>query len=257
MNSSFFFRKLCHVTVVMDNSFIEAIGDGNVEHAMQKSLLNFDEVNAILRSADFDDDRLPDNVGISIGLVVTLDSPNKKLGAISMLPIKDPVNPLEILQKFASINLVRQSCLNILLIGHPFIDQFLGVSFTATKNIFDRFKHVGICAGNSIFIPSLNALVVTYKFGNGNMLPKPLVDVNLVHEIAHSFGSDHDSGKCLEGYIMSPRTSIPASLTNFEFSSCSKRDISTVLRKQGDCLTDILKPYCGNGELLALSLIQS
>lgn len=218
-----------------------------MDKAINRILFNFDEVNAILRTADFDGDRVPDNIGITIGLVAGLNSSDPKLGSISFTPIDKPVNPLEILQRFATFTIVRQSCLNILLIGQPFIEQYLGVSFTATKNIFDRFKNVGICAGNSVFTPSLNSLVVTYKFGNGDLLPKPLVDINLVHEIAHSFGSDHDEGNCLKGYIMSPKTAIPSVLENFEFSSCSKRDISAVLRKQGDCLLDIKDPFCGNG----------
>ncbi|KRT78417.1 hypothetical protein AMK59_7473, partial [Oryctes borbonicus] len=239
--------KTCLSTLVIDNSFVQAVGNGSADHAIQRLLQNFDEVNAILRSADFDNDRIPDNVGISIGMIATMDSPSPHLGSISRTPIDQPVNPIEILQKFAMITLARLACLNILVIGHPFIDHFLGVSFTATKNIFDRFKHVGICAGNSIFIPSLNALVVTYRFANGDMLPKPLIDVNLVHEISHSFGSDHDAGNCLKGYIMSPKTAIPSRLINFQFSPCSKRDISAVLRKQGDCLLEYAKPFCGNG----------
>lgn len=216
--------------------------------AVQKSLLHFDEVNSILRSADFDNDGIPDNVGVSIGFIASLDSPNPNVGGITLLPVDQPVNPLEVLQAFASLNIARYTCLNVLLLGHPFIEQYLGVSFTGTKNIFDRFKHVGICAGHSIFVPSLNALVITFRFGNGDVLPQPLINVNLVHEIAHSFGSDHDSKDCLKGYIMSPRTAVPANLTNFQFSPCSKRDISTMLRKQGDCLMDFVNPFCGNGE---------
>ncbi|KAI4469234.1 adam10/adam17 metallopeptidase family member [Holotrichia oblita] len=213
--------KSCLLSVVMDNSFIKAVGGGSIDLAIQKFLLNFDEVNSILRSTDFDNDRIPDNVGVTIGLIAVLDSSDPNLGGITLLPVDTPVNPLEVLQTFAALSITRHACLNILLLGHPFIEQYLGVSFTATKNIFDRF-------------------------GNGDMLPQPLVDVNLVHEIAHSFGSDHDSHDCLKGYIMSPKTAIPATLINFQFSPCSKRDISAVLRKQGDCLLDFVKPFCGN-----------
>ncbi|KAK9687404.1 hypothetical protein QE152_g36297 [Popillia japonica] len=238
--------KSCLLSVALDNSFVKAIGGGNMKLAVQKSLLHFDEVNSILRSADFDNDGIPDNVGVSIGFIASLDSPNPNVGGITLLPVDQPVNPLEVLQAFASLNIARYTCLNVLLLGHPFIEQYLGVSFTGTKNIFDRFKHVGICAGHSIFVPSLNALVITFRFGNGDVLPQPLINVNLVHEIAHSFGSDHDSKDCLKGYIMSPRTAVPANLTNFQFSPCSKRDISTMLRKQGDCLMDFVNPFCGN-----------
>ena len=54
------------------------------------------------------------------------------------------------------------------------------------------------------------------------------------HEIAHSFGSPHDSGSCLGGgesghYLMHETGSLGLQLNNYKLSDCSRGNMSQVV----------------------------
>nr|XP_022914067.1 disintegrin and metalloproteinase domain-containing protein 10-like isoform X1 [Onthophagus taurus] len=240
-------RKTCTLVAAIDNSFVQVIGKGIVDVALPRMILNLDEANSILRSADFDGDGIPDDIGVELKTVLILSSKSAGVGSIIETPIDQHVNPKILLKAFTTLEPLKLYCLAILFTAQPFQKRFLGVSFTPSKSVFDRRKLAGICASYIDLGFSLNTLAITHRLNDGSVMPSSLAELNLAHELAHAFGSDHDDEECEPDRIMQPKAGIPRKAENLEFSSCSKLSISTILRKQGHCLKDSLKSFCGNG----------
>lgn len=80
---TFFFRKICSLFVLIDNSFLKILHKGDIKSALTQVLHTLDEVNSIFRSTDFDEDGAPDNIGFYLKYLIILQSEKTVL---SILP---------------------------------------------------------------------------------------------------------------------------------------------------------------------------
>lgn len=94
---------------------------------------------------------------------------------------------------------------------------------------------------------NFNNLVITYCLENNERVPQVISDLSLAHELGHAFGSDHDENPPCFGHLMSPHTFHTVKRENSLFSTCSKKQISYILGRQGQCLEPTYDPFCGNG----------
>lgn len=217
-------------------------------------LQSLQEANSIFRSTDFDNDGYPDNIGFKAKYIIILQS-EQALGSLLPPYSNQPIDGRFYLRKLSQHEILSEVCLGIAFTAQPFLNRVLGMSFTAVKNkSFDISKTFptagGICEKplQTLLKENFNTLVITYGLENNEKVPQIISDISLAHELGHSFGSDHDGQPLCAGYLMSPHTSNETvKYKALQFSSCSKQQMSYIIKERGHCLEPTYEPFCGNG----------
>ncbi|XP_023311328.1 uncharacterized protein LOC111691981 [Anoplophora glabripennis] len=74
--------KVCTLFILIDNSFLTLIHNGDLRGAVAQVLSSLEEVNAIFRSTDFDSDGFPDNIGFIIKYFVVLQTESSPMNLL-------------------------------------------------------------------------------------------------------------------------------------------------------------------------------
>lgn len=162
-----------------------------------------------------------------------------------------------LLDSFSYIN-HENYCLSYLLTFRNFPGGSLGLAWTAAGDsggVCDKYRlHTEVPLPNyEVTVnKSLNTGVVSLS---RNFLPvsERVAALTFSHEIAHSFGSPHDTGLSCEGgvlqgnYLMYPSGSLGHLSNNMQLSHCSTSNITELLRNRAGCWTvDSGRGICGN-----------
>ncbi|CAG9865166.1 unnamed protein product [Phyllotreta striolata] len=239
--------NICSLLVLLDNSFITRVHFGKVHAALKQVLLAIDEANSLFRSTDFDEDGFADNIGFTIKYFILLKSSNESRWVPKYTA--KPIDGRYYMNRFSRFYLLEDVCLGVAFTGQSFISDIVGISYSAVPSdgVFKQ-PYGGICDRpmlNPYGLP-LNTLAVSARSTDGKFVPEYVFELSLCHELGHSFGSDHDKGKC-DGYLMTSHAPKNQNRKHFLFSKCSTSAIMRTISKKGYCFEIDETPYCGNG----------
>ena len=146
-------------------------------------------------------------------------------------------------------------CLAILFSNRVFAGKVLGLSWRGNSK-----TRAGICQTRTNVTTSeqgtemlnLNSLFITMRTRHMKRIPLRMGVLNLVHEVLHSFGADHDPDtvECGGRYLMSRYSGSGVHTNNHIISPCTGHSVSAVLGSQD--MTHCLAAsggVCGDGVL--------
>lgn len=246
--------------LVADYTFFKDLAGGDIQMALREMLLLVDEVDFLFRLTDFDNDGTPDNIGFYVKFIII-----HKIEQTSLE--NENTSATSYLKKLSQIwHMNNHACLTIGFTHKTFNDTTLGASWI---NFVDDEPPGGICQSpvymfnddNRIKIFYLNTLFVSSRLISADVVPIPMAVTNMLHELGHSFGSEHDSVEVGQPcYYESSFVMVSYSLwgdekTNFMFSNCSKLKMAEIIKRKGSCLESPLGSngtFCGNGRICFL-----
>ncbi|XP_050300054.1 disintegrin and metalloproteinase domain-containing protein 10-like isoform X1 [Anthonomus grandis grandis] len=237
--------RLCSLAIVIDYSFLMKVHGGNVEAAVFHVLFSLEEANAIFRSTDFDGDGVPDNIGFYVKSILVVTTPDP---TYFLVPYQNEVMDVnKYILTFNRFPGLPKHCLGIAFTAQKFDKGTLGASYTPNSD--SLYPTSGVCDYFYPRIGSLNGLIITSSTTKSPLVNQLIFEVTITHELGHSFGSVHDSGKRCEGYIMSEKsyTNYYAKESRLTFSECSKKSMIRALALKGGCLEPVTSSFCGNG----------
>ncbi|KAL1509124.1 hypothetical protein ABEB36_003913 [Hypothenemus hampei] len=255
LKSQYFYKKfrswkkkgmLCPLIVVIDNSYLKRVHGFNIESSISQVLFSLEEANVIFRSTDFDGDNHPDNIGFYVKeLLVITDEESSK----HFIPkyTEKLINVADYLVQFMKFEKLKNYCLGIAFTAQKFQKGTLGASYTPDSTSLEPTS--GICDPYTSGVGNMNNLVITASTTKTPLVNQVILEVTITHELAHSFGSLHDtSANCL-GHIMSPKSyeDYYGNESYLTFSKCSREHILRTLVMKGNCFEPVQKPFCGNG----------
>ncbi|XP_067126476.1 disintegrin and metalloproteinase domain-containing protein 10-like [Centruroides vittatus] len=250
-------KKICGVELIADHTFFKEMGK-NYGWTIAEMLYHLKTSDKIFRSTDFDGDARPDNIGFSVDKITIYESKNEK-----NYPMARISHRAEYFLNDLSYH-VQNYCLAICFCYREFKKNVLGMSYRATSdttNIFNNNSYFGgICAKSlsSIFRSprSLNVAFIT-GVSKSKRLPKPMVSIELTHELGHSFGSYDDPqnnpicspgdfGSSLGNFIMYPFVSEGYEPNKKLFSTCSTQEMLKIIYQRRNCFKESVISVCGN-----------
>ncbi|CAG2054717.1 unnamed protein product [Timema podura] len=215
-----------------DSSFYHELCGSSVNVAVREMLSFLAEVNLMFQNTDFDENLIPDNIGLKVKEIRIFTTP--------VFPFEYSFHSKNYLELF-SVMSHSKLCLSLAFTYRTFIDSVLGISWIANPREDPRG---GICAGKYSRRGWLNTLAVNMKTISGNAVSHQKAALNVAHEIGHSFGSLHDNVSCSGNSL---HTMAPISPQKASFSVCSRRRMLQVMRSNGGCLTKKYSfSFCGN-----------
>lgn len=250
--------RACTIELLADPTFVEYAGDKN--RAMYLMVQHLKSARDIFEAVDFNGDGIPDKYSFVIKKISIIDTtPCKTYSSLNICKYmnKNIAESGEFLD-ISSVQVNSDYCLSYVFCHRSFNLGILGVAWQG----FPATKPGGICSRvtNEGTPRILNTGVVTNVIG-GKVVSNVVTGKVFAHELAHSFGSSHDSrvnASCVpasdEGnYLMYPTVQFGSGRNTFLLSPCSKAEINTNIQaklKQGGCFIE-KEPVCGNKEVEA------
>ena len=245
--------RSCSLLLIADQSFYEEVGEMSVKQSVLQMVLHVREANILMRRQDFDRDGVADCVGVHVAGIGVITDNTSHTNLLS----GSYRSPEEYLRRFSRYQLDGY-CLAILFSSKVFPGKVLGLSWRG-----DRQKSSGICRSRTNVgtnsrpeMFNLNTLFITLRTKKTERIPLRMGVLNLVHEIFHSFGAEHDpdTRECRATarhgrYIMSRFSNTGIKRNNEIISNCTARSISTLLSssEMSYCLHPRDGGYCGDG----------
>jgi len=214
------------------------------------------EANSLLKTKDFDNSGTSDCMGVSIKNITIFKSNDFLKGNFSA--------PEVFLKRFSRYDF-EGYCLGVLFTNRIFNDLVLGLSWRGNP---EPDGVGGVCQnrvkmksdGNQY---SFNALFVSLKSANQLRIPLWMGVLNILHEIMHSLGAQHDpepnqsvectpKDRAINGrYLMSAFSNDGRKLNHMMLSPCTKKSVLANLASQTRtaCLKVSVNtvPFCGDG----------
>ncbi|XP_046973669.1 disintegrin and metalloproteinase domain-containing protein 10-like [Vanessa cardui] len=240
--------RICDLLLLADKEFFEKDANASLNQVVRRMMHAVAQADLIFRNADFNEDGVPDNIGFSVKYILVLTSDETNSRVFGDLAKDRAVDGRNYLMRFARLRRLSEVCLGVAFSGHAFYNRTLGLSFTSLGGGMGGAAG-GLCDRRASG-RSFNTLALAHATVELHQrVPERISALTLAHEIGHSFGAHHDdrfpNPEC-QGYIMGSQ-STPTSSHHFEFSLCSKRLIAATLSSMSYCLSEVDKPFCGNG----------
>ncbi|XP_050356282.1 disintegrin and metalloproteinase domain-containing protein 10-like [Nymphalis io] len=240
--------RICDLLLLADKEFFVKDANSSLNHVVRRMIHAVAQADIIFRNADFNEDGVPDNIGFSVKYILVLTSDETNNRVFGDLAKDREVDGRNYLMRFARLRRLSEVCLGVAFSGHAFHNRTLGLSFTSLGGGMGGAAG-GLCDRRA-FGRSFNTLALAHATVELNQrVPERISALTLAHEIGHSFGAHHDdrfpNPEC-QGYLMGSQSS-PFTTHHLEFSLCSKRLIAATLSSMSYCLSEIDKPFCGNG----------
>ncbi|XP_030762662.1 disintegrin and metalloproteinase domain-containing protein 10-like [Sitophilus oryzae] len=240
---------LCPLLVVLENSFLRLLHKGNKEAAMTHALFTLDEVNAIWRRTDFDNDGEPDNIGIYIKKTEVMETEEP---VYYIQPYKmGQTNAVDYLNKFSMYTELRKYCLGMVLTHQMFSESVVGLAWLGNR----KYVRVGGICQKTIDNKNLNTFLASATKSTRDKISQMRFETTIAHELGHSFGAKHDESDkhrnltdpTCRGHLMAPQVFNKfTGIKQLSFSTCSKTDMRAGMVGHGSCMEPAKIPFCGN-----------
>jgi len=248
--------KVCEMSVVADPEFFHDVGGGDIQATTTQMIWFLKEANSLLKTKDFDDSGSSDCMGVSVKNITIYKTNDFLTGNFSV--------PEVFLKRFSRYDF-EGYCLGVLFTNRIFNDLVLGLSWRGNP---EPDGVGGVCQnrvkmksdGNQY---SFNALFVSLKSANQLRIPLWMGVLNILHEIMHSLGAQHDpepkqsvectpKDRALNGrYLMSAFSNDGRKLNHMMLSPCTKKSVlkNFASPTRTVCLKQSVNnlPFCGDG----------
>ncbi|XP_065831415.1 ADAM 17-like protease [Oscarella lobularis] len=244
-------RDSCGIALVADYKFFEAFGRGDEGAAAQYLINIFVGVDKRFRDTDFGEGYT--GVGFVLQQVIVHTEPSVTRESLNEAPYNERKSGIWDSRNYLNAIIASQQGWTKFCLVHVFTNQdfpggLLGLAPIASPV---NNKIGGICA--PAFTRSRKLQYTNVGYSTGTNWEKKLVIVEqqivLQHELGHNWGSPHDSQSCQSGnskFIMSPSAVDGGDPKNFEFSTCSRASILSVLKSKSGCFIQKTSSFCGN-----------
>ncbi|GAV07352.1 hypothetical protein RvY_17191-1 [Ramazzottius varieornatus] len=218
------------MTIVADHRFFQNVGFGSVHKTLEAIVWHIEEVDHLYRQADWNNDKAPDRIGVSLDKVIIFTDAASPGNAF-----KDETTDDEVfLKRFAGVN-TTGSCVAAVFTFSDLGGTF-GISYVGT-----------VCA------PKYNWALINFRNVDGEIRQRAASVITIMHEVAHVFGANHDENetRCLPAgqnngadnggnYIMYPTSAFGLYENNHRFSPCSVESIAKNFQdaKRTRCMID-------------------
>ncbi|XP_052741416.1 disintegrin and metalloproteinase domain-containing protein 10-like [Bicyclus anynana] len=241
--------RICDLLLLADKEFFQKDANSSLHQVVQRMMHAVAQSDLVFRNADFDEDGMPDNIGFSVKYILVLTSRETNNRVFGDIVDHRAVDGRNYLMRFSRLRRLSEVCLGVAFSGHMFMNRTLGLSFTSLGGGMGGSAG-GICDRRA-YGKSFNTLALAHATQElKERVPERVAALTLTHELGHSFGAHHDEhypNPDCRGYVMGSQTSVTNASHRSEFSMCSKRLISDTLSSMSYCLSEIDRPYCGNG----------
>ncbi|XP_042898668.1 disintegrin and metalloproteinase domain-containing protein 10-like [Parasteatoda tepidariorum] len=233
----------CELEIVADHKLYEFF-QKDTERLSAYLYYHAKYADKIFRKTDFDFDGKPDGIRITVKKISIYKTPFE-----SNYPMLNASGITDYLLRLVKRKQEEQFCLSFAFTYQNFSGYVIGEAFKPDLGLIGVIG--GICDDPKVTpnntLLHFNTGVINLYVNRDEMLPLAVSLLAFTHELGHNFGSDHDpphfNACSFEGHIMSERV-MPGS-KNFEFSPCSRAEMSAIIKVKGICLKE-RDSICGN-----------